>query len=293
MSERPFIPSGRNIVPGQATAEFLAWRDSERRLPIEPTKQMGGLALRFATIENEPGVPEIFDTIQGEGRNIGRPVVFARLSDCNLHCSWCDTPQTWAFTEQRAARHDEGQVYDKAVEQTYVQVGEAVRNIDEYPIKRLVITGGEPLMQQPGIIELVKGLRAENEQYWVEIETNGTIAPKPELIELVDQFNVSAKLANSGNEEKLRRKSKALETFAQTNKADFKFVVFGEDDLPEILSLVEEYNIPHERVFLMPEGRTPEEVKKHQEQLVELAKKQNFNVTTRLHVLIWGKKRNV
>ena len=43
----------------------------------------------------------------------------------------------------------------------------------------------------------------------------------------------------------------------------------------------------------MPEGRTEEEVKAHQQELVELAKKENFNVTTRLHVLIWGRKRNV
>lgn len=267
----------------------------ELQMAINPNrlKEIGGEALRFATLENQPDVPEIFDTIQGEGRNLGRPVVFARLSDCNLKCSWCDTPQTWAFTPERAAVHDEGIVYDKDVEQTYIEVGEAVKNIDGYPIKRLVITGGEPLMQQKAIGNLIKGLREENEEYWVEIETNGTIAPNPELLELVNQFNVSAKLANSGNPEKVRHKSKALETFAQCEKADFKFVVFGEDDLPEILQLVEEYNIPHERVFLMPEGRTPEEVKAHQHELVELAKKENFNVTTRLHVLIWGKQRNV
>lgn len=265
-----------------------------RQLGIEPTRKMGGAALRFATLENQPGVPEVFDTIQGEGRNLGKPVVFARLSDCNLTCSWCDTPQTWAFTEKRAATHDQGKVYDTAEEQVYIEIGDAVRNIDGYPIKRLVITGGEPLMQQAAIAELVKGLRAENDDnYWVEIETNGTIPPSKELLELVDQFNVSAKLANSGNSQKKRRKSKALETFAQSEKADFKFVVFGEDDLPEILDLVEEYEIPHDRVYMMPEGRTPEEVKKHQEDLVELAKKENFNITTRLHVLIWGQKRNV
>ena len=173
------------------------------------------------------------------------------------------------------------------------QILDAVRNIDGYPMKRLVITGGEPMMQQATIPGLIRGLREETEDYWVEIETNGTIVPTKDMLELVDQFNVSAKLENSGNPEKKRRKSKALEAFARTDKADFKFVVFGENDLAEILELVEEYEIPHERVFLMPEGRTPEEVKEHQENLVELAKKENFNVTTRLHVLIWGKKRNV
>lgn len=265
-----------------------------QRIPLEVVEgAVGATALRFATLENQPGVPEIFDTIQGEGRNLGKPTVFARLSDCNLQCSWCDTPQTWAFTPKRAEQHDEGIQYDKAVEQTYVEIGDAVRNIDGYPMKRLVITGGEPMMQQKGILELVRGLRKESPNYWVEIETNGTIAPTPELAEEVDQFNVSVKLSNSGNPEPRRLKEKALTAFAGLGNADFKFVVFGDEDLPEILDLVETYNIPPERVFLMPEGRTEEEVKRHQTELVELAKKEGFNVTTRLHILIWGKKRNV
>lgn len=265
-----------------------------QRIPLEVVEgAVGATALRFATLENQPGVPEIFDTIQGEGRNLGKPTVFARLSDCNLQCSWCDTPQTWAFTPKRAEQHDEGIQYDKAVEQTYVEIGDAVRNIDGYPMKRLVITGGEPMMQQRGILELVRGLRKESPNYWVEIETNGTIAPTPELAEEVDQFNVSVKLSNSGNPEPRRLKEKALTAFAGLGNADFKFVVFGDEDLPEILDLVDTYNIPPERVFLMPEGRTEEEVKRHQTELVELAKKEGFNVTTRLHILIWGKKRNV
>lgn len=264
------------------------------RIPLEVISGgIGATALRFATMENQPGVPEIFDTIQGEGRNLGTPTVFARLSDCNLTCSWCDTPQTWAFTEKRAEAHDEGIVYDKNVEQTYVEVGDAVKNIDGYPIKRLVITGGEPLMQQRGIVELAKGLRRDNEEYWIEIETNGTIAPKPELQEVVDQFNVSVKLSNSGNQERKRLKQPALEAFAKMDNADFKFVVMDDADLPEILDIIDGHNIPHDRVFLMPEGRTEEEVKTHQETLVELAKKEGFNVTTRLHILIYGKKRNV
>lgn len=248
--------------------------------------------LRFATEQGTQN-PEIFSTIQGEGRNIGRPVVFARLSGCNLQCSWCDTPYTWAFNEQLAEAHDEGKVYDKEQEQIRIEVGQAIDNITGYELNRLVITGGEPMQQQKGIIELAEGLKENNEDYWIEIETNGTIIPKPETIELVDQFNVSPKLDNSGNELKRRLKDKAMETYANCPKADFKFVVFNDEDLPEILNIVDKYKIPHERVFLMPEGRTEEEVTRHQEELVEVAKDNNFNLTTRLHVLIWGAKRGV
>lgn len=40
------------------------------------------------------GQPEIFHSIQGEGRNLGQDVVFCRLSECSLACSWCDSPQS-------------------------------------------------------------------------------------------------------------------------------------------------------------------------------------------------------
>lgn len=288
--------SEKNTGGGPMLDRMLYDNPNQGRLftiPVEAAKDLGAISLRFATEQGNPDKPEIFDTVQGEGRNLGRPVVFARLSGCNLQCSWCDTPYTWAFTEKLAEQHDEGQVYDRSQEQIKISVGEAIDQISALKIPRLVVTGGEPMTQQAAITELANGLKANNEDYWVEIETNGTIVPKPETIEAVDQFNVSPKLENSGNSKDKRDKSKAMEAYVASGKADFKFVVFGDEDLPEILELVEKYKIPHERVFLMPEGRTEEEVERHQKELVQLAIDNNFNVTTRLHVLIWGSLRGV
>lgn len=260
-------------------------------VPVAITK-LGELSLRFARGENA-GEPEIFTTVQGEGRNLGRPVVFARLSGCNLQCSWCDTPYTWVWNEKLASQHDQGKAYDREAEQVKLTVGEAIDRLSGETLNRLVITGGEPMQQQRALAPMIRGLRERNPNQWVEIETNGTIAPSDDMLELVDQFNVSPKLENSGNSLKKRMKEVAMQKLVDSPKADFKYVVFGDADLPEILAQVEQFGIPHERVFLMPEGRTEEEVKQHQIDLVEIAKRENFNLTTRLHVLIWGAKRGV
>lgn len=265
----------------------------EQRVSLQMAVDIGKMSLRFARQEGSVDEPEVFTTVQGEGRNIGRPVVFARLSGCNLQCSWCDTPYTWVWNDKLAGMHDQGVAYDREAEQVKLSVGEAIDRISGEPLDRLVITGGEPMQQQRALVPMIKGLRERNPNQWVEIETNGTIAPSDEMLEVVDQFNVSPKLENSGNSLKKRTKALAMKKLVETPKADFKYVVFGEDDLAEILAQVEEFDIPHERVFLMPEGRTEAEVKEHQIKLVEIAKANNFNLTTRLHVLIWGAVRGV
>lgn len=291
--ELPFVPVEKVVVRDEDTHETVVDRgenlDEER---LARARKLAETTLRFAKGE-QPGTPEIFTTVQGEGRNIGRPVVFARLSNCNLQCSWCDTPYTWVWNERLAGSHDEGRAYDKSQEQVVLTAGQAVDQLSGEKLDRLVITGGEPMMQQRSLAPVFEELRRRNSNQWIEMETNGTIAPNEDTLRLVDQFNVSPKLANSGNELAKRRKDLAMETFVATPKADFKFVVSDPSDLSEVLEIVERYQIPHDRVFLMPEGRTEEEVREHQLELVELCKEYNFNLTTRLHVLIWGAKRGV
>ena len=257
---------------------------SRRRLPLTIGKD-----LRFANME---GQPEIFHTVQGEGRHMGEPSVFARFSGCNLQCVWCDTPYTWNWTD-KDYEHDTGVKYDRAEQTLRIDVGLAVDQITGYNCKRLVVTGGEPLIQQSGVISLIDTLREVDPDYWLEIETNGTIVPKPELVERVNQFNVSPKLLNSNNAKDKRDVPEAMEAFVAIPQADFKFVLQGEDDITEVLALVDKYRIPPHRVDIMPEGRTLEEVETRQRDLVEFAKEHNFNITTRLHVIVWGAKRGV
>ena len=95
---------------------------------------------------DDTGEPEIFASLQGEGPSAGMPVAFVRLSRCNLACVWCDTAYTWHFEgDNRPHRSDE--TYDRKANQVTLEVSDVAALIEVLGQKRLVITGGEPLLQ--------------------------------------------------------------------------------------------------------------------------------------------------
>ena len=175
-------------------------------------------------------VAEIFGpTLQGEGPSAGQRAAFLRLSRCNLSCTWCDTPYTWDHRR-----------FDLAVEthrMSRLDVSDRLFGIDA-PL--VVITGGEPLLQQERLTWLVDLCRARGKR--VEIETNGTIAPSQGLTgALRGSFNVSPKLAGSGQPRALRINDEALRRFVRSGKALFKFVVTEANELEEIAELEAEF----------------------------------------------------
>ncbi len=101
-------------------------------------------------------VVEVFRSLQGEGRNQGRPTVFLRLAGCNLACRWCDTPYARDGGEERGG----------------ADVVEAVRDVAG-PCRLVCVTGGEPLLQQEPLVPVLAALAREG--FSCEIETNGTI----------------------------------------------------------------------------------------------------------------------
>lgn len=74
-----------------------------------------------------------------------------------------------------------------------------------YNCENVILTGGEPMLQQVQLYELMQRLRRQNANYRFEVETNGTILPNTFFEQTVDQYNVSPKLENSNNTRKLRK----------------------------------------------------------------------------------------
>ena len=224
------------------------------------------------------GQPETFRSLQGEGPTMGTPTVFLRLALCNLACTWCDTKYTWDW---------------RNFDYTQEVMPETVQDVEERILSlgcpHLVVTGGEPLLQQRELAPLVASLKERD--FFCEVETNGTIEPSREMTGLIDQWNVSPKLANSGNDPSRMERPGVLKAFAQLPNAYFKFVVAEPPDVDEVCRLQERYALPGHRILLMPEGTSPKAIQARSPWLAEACARQGYRFSTRLHILLWGDVR--
>lgn len=246
------------------------------------------MSLTLAT--TTPGEPEIFASLQGEGPSTGRPVAFVRLSRCNLACSWCDTAYTWRFEGDNSLSwrpHRDGLAFERTANQVVLDEADVAARIIALGQDRLVITGGEPLLQGAALARMVALLDGIS----VEIETNGTVAPHPALDPLVAQYNVSPKLAHSGNAADLAQPPERLSAWAAEPRAFFKFVVAAPEDLGEVLGLVKRYGIDRARTFVMPEGTNSAVLRERERWLAPLALEHGLRMSDRLHIHLYGDTR--
>lgn len=227
---------------------------------------------------------EIFGpTFQGEGPTSGALCVFLRLAGCNLSCTWCDTPYTWDWKRFSKSEEVKG-LRSLEVAETLTELG--IRS----NAQRLIISGGEPMLQQAGLLPVMKHLRALD---WIlEVETAGTIIPNKDTRRLIHHFNVSPKLATSGNTRAARYNEEALEVLSSYDAA-FKFVICRKADIKEVNRIVKDIKIPRRNVWLMPEGITVTKILTNNRKVSELALDHGYNFTTRVHTLIHGTKRGV
>jgi len=239
---------------------------------------------------DDSGGPEIFASLQGEGPSAGMPVAFVRLSRCNLACTWCDTAYTWRFEGDNSLSwrpHRDGIAFDRKANQVTLSPAETAERIAAFGQKRLVITGGEPLLQAPALAEMLAHLP----DIAVEIETNGTVAPPARLDVRVDQYNVSPKLSHSGNPADLALIPERLDAWASEPRAFLKFVIAAPEDVDEVLALHARYRFRPERVFLMAEGTDSATLRARQVWLSELCLKHGFRMSDRMHIHLYGDTR--
>lgn len=218
---------------------------------------------------------EIFDSIQGEGPSVGQPCTFVRLAGCNLACAWCDTEYSWNWRRFDVRQHT-----------TVAPLADVVRRLRGSG--HVVITGGEPLLQQRALQALLLGLEP---QTYLEVETNGTVVPDPALLQRITHWNVSPKLAHSGEPEERRFNFEALHAFRDTNRAWLKLVVSSSSDMAEASMLISRLTWPRDRVYLMPQCRSRSELRRAAPDVQALASRHGLAYTSRVHLEMWDGER--
>jgi len=210
-------------------------------------------------------INEVFKSIQGEGKSIGKPILFIRLSGCNLRCDFCDTKY---HTEIK-----------------YDNISEEMLNLLKEN-KQWCITGGEPLLQQEKIIELIEECNPE----WVEIETNGTIRPTYILLNMINQWNISPK---NPEHNKVKNINYIFLDWNNINSYNhiIKFVYTDKKNEKFIENIIDKYCLKN--IYIMPEGSTKKEQENKTKEVIKYCIKNNYIFSPRIHVLVWDNKKGI
>jgi 7-carboxy-7-deazaguanine synthase len=240
-------------------------------------------------------VSEVFGpTLEGEGPTTGQLTWFLRMAHCNQWCSWCDTAYTWAYTERKAAQHRDGRQFDPDQEVHTLSVDEVCRRLLDLGLSQdgwLSISGGEPMLQQRGLAQLLPELRGLVPGLQVKVETAGTIPLDPTFATMVDAFVVSPKLEHSGNPKASRYRPDVLKEHLELGNADFKFVVQDLGDFEEIAEIQAEVGIPNRHIWIMPEGIDLATITDRLRALHAEILRRRYNACGRFHIQVFGDKR--
>lgn len=259
-------------------------------------------------------VSEMYVCSQGEGPLVGTPSVLIRTSTCNLRCRWkdpktgslniCDTPFT-SWNPDLNNPMTTQQIYDKTILL-------ATQNADgiarKHPITHAIISGGEPTLWGTDLADLSLGLLATG--LHITIETNGTkyveILSKQKgrdgkTLDLTGNilFSISPKLESSTpfgspyekEHAKERLNYTVLEALLKRYPSYLKFVVTGPKDLTEIQEIQRKLHLPPNRIFLMPEGITRDEILARGPAINDLCLEHGYRYSPREHVILYNNKR--
>ena len=210
-----------------------------------------------------------FLTLQGEGINTGLPTTLIRFGKCNLRCNFCDAYFNWNAN------------FEMTIEELL-----------PYIKKNILFTGGEPLFnnfRQQYIYSVIKHFEQEKGLKGIyEIETNGSNYINDYLIEVLTSINISPK----EDRYQLKDYKVSYKLLEQLDEFKDKYIVkFVFDNTEEnkkfIFNVIEKFNVDINKVFIMPKGKTIDEIKQVFEDALEFALTNNFRFTPRLHIMLF------
>lgn len=259
-------------------------------------------------------VSEVFYSLQGEGLRVGHPSVFVRFFGCNFRCpgfglplgqkstepddiardidkykSYNDLPLAKTGCDSYPSWHPKFKKFstDMTIEELYDRIisvipdGVDTKNID------IVFTGGEPMLKPTQSFVLEYHNKYDLNMFsTVTFETNGTQKPLDELRSIDNLiFSISVKLKCSGVDRDKAIVHDSLRKLTSLSTSYFKFVIGSKEDVAEIESIIEPYNVP---VYVMPVGGTLEGYSPNVKMVADIALSKGFIFTPRLHINLFG-----
>lgn len=166
-------------------------------------------------------INEIFLSVQGESTSAGLPTVFVRTGGCNIRCSYCDTP--YALTTHGSVA---------------MTVDEVMGQVREMRVRRVCLTGGEPLIQPRAELQAFFDRLAE-QGYELSVETSGSIPIEPFHLRDRQRWILDMKVPSSGESHTMHLAS----LYLLRPQDEVKFVVGSEEDFQWCLNLIREYGL--------------------------------------------------
>ena len=229
---------------------------------------------------------EIFSTIQSEGKYAGKAAIFIRLFGTNLTNK--DDLNKYASDESSKSRNCRFLTIPEILE-----VFSSLKDKNNH----WVIGGGEPLLQQEGIVELIKEYeKLHGKKPFVEIETNGTILPLKELDENINAFNVSLLLSKSMDGSvnatlTQRVVENSVKFFTASKKTTFKFLIQSAVDIQELQEITNIYKIKPETIWLVPSATTRLDLSKLTLLCWNFCIKYGYWLSSRFQILVFENKK--
>lgn len=243
-------------------------------------------------------VNEVYTCVQGEGKYTGVPHILIRMSGCALRCmfenSICDTPYS-SFNPEK------GTYSIETIEKFYVSNNQ---------IKHTMVTGGGPTLN-PNLLRTLVGL-AKKYNHFVTVETEGSAFVNT----AADFISLSPKLSNStprkgvfhtqGTKVTITKEQvDRHETLRKNYSAMLRMITVHPDyqlkpvinniekDMMEVCNIQSMLDAPNNKVWLMPEGITNDQLQRLRPGLIDYCVKHGYNYSDRLHVVAFGNKRGV